>query len=342
MGKGVLERLKEGIVLGDGGYIIELERRGYVIAGAFTPELAVTHPDAIREMHREFVNAGTDVIQVMAFYGSREKLATVGKGNRTLEINQAATRIAREVAGHRVLVAGDLSPTWKWADTPSARDTVAGMFDEQIEAQDGVDFFIGETFWHLGEALLCLERIKTKSKVPAMITVSFRGNNKTDDGVTAGDCAKRLRDGGADIFGTNCMRDPERMYPIIQEMRKAADGYLAAQPVAFRCSDDVPWFTGTPNFPDKLDPIQLTRYEMADFARKAKEMGVNYIGSCCGSIATHVREMARALGKFKERKVWKPDPTKPMSETEFNWERRQGKARPKAAAAKASGRKGGK
>src|ERR687888_1802931 len=110
MARSILDRLAEGVVLGDGGYIVELERRGYVVAGAFTPELALTHPDAIREMHREFLNAGAEVLQVMAFYGSREKLATVGYGDRTREINQAATRIAREVAGGRALVAGDLSP----------------------------------------------------------------------------------------------------------------------------------------------------------------------------------------------------------------------------------------
>ena len=68
MPKGILERLADGVVLGDGGYIVELERRGYVVAGAFTPELAITHPEAIREMHREFVNAGAEVLQIMAFY----------------------------------------------------------------------------------------------------------------------------------------------------------------------------------------------------------------------------------------------------------------------------------
>lgn len=325
MARPLMEQLAQGIVLGDGGYIVELERRGYVIAGAFTPELAITEPEAIREMHREFVLAGADVIQVMAFYGSREKLKTVGKGDRTFEINQVATRLAKEEAGDKVLVAGDLSATWKWeADSPSSRALVASMFDEQIDAQEGVDFFIGETFWHLGEALLCLERIKAKSKVPAMVTMSFRGSNKTDDGFTAAECAKRLRGGGADVFGVNCMNDPEHMYPHIEEMRKATDGYLAAQPVAFRCSHEVPWFTGTPAFPDRLDPTILTRYEMADFARRAKDMGVNYIGSCCGSIGSHVREMARALGKYQEKPVWQPDPEAPMSETEFNWERRTG------------------
>ncbi len=322
MAKGILERLADEIVLGDGGYIVELERRGYVIAGAFTPELSLTHPDAIRQMHREFLHAGAEVLQVMAFYGSREKLATVGQAEHTFAINQAAVRIAKEVAGDNALVAGDLSATWKWQPNSfSAQALVAGMFDEQIEAQAGVDFFIGETFWHLGEALLCLERIKAKTNLPALITLAFRGSNQTDDGVTAGECAKRLQNTGADIVGVNCMRDPERMYPLIKEMRCATEGYLAAQPVAFRCSDEVPWFTGTSRFPDRLEPTQLTRYDMADFARKAKDMGVNYIGSCCGSVACHVREMARVLDKYHEQEIWRANPDAPMSETEFNWKR---------------------
>jgi betaine-homocysteine S-methyltransferase len=290
----------------------------------------------------------------MAFYGSREKLATVGYADRTREINQAATRIAREVAGsfatvaeegtpraasavvarsgaapttpaRKALVAGDLSATWKWEEgSLSARHLVAAMFDEQIEAQEGVDFFIGETFFHLGEALLCLERVR-RTGLPAMITLSFRGSNKTDDGKTAAECARTLEGEGAAIVGANCMRDPERMMPILEEMRRAVSGYLAAQPVGFRCSAETPWFTGTPAFPDRLDPTQLTRFEMADFAVKARDLGVNFIGSCCGSIATHVREMARALGKLPPADaVWRPDPARPMSETEFNWERRTG------------------
>src|SRR5439155_25328321 len=163
-------------------------------------------------------------------------------------------------------VAGDLSATWKWdADSPAARSLVAGMFDEQIEAQQGVDFFIGETFFHCGEALLCLERIKAKSDVPAMITLSFRDSNVLDDGVTAAEAARRLRDAGADIVGTNCMRDPERMYPIIEDMRNAVDGYIAAQPLAYPCPHDVPCVTGTPAVPDRLHPTQLTRCEPGGF-----------------------------------------------------------------------------
>ena len=321
---GILQMLEKDVVLGDGGYIVELEKRGYVIAGAFTPELALEYPSAIREMHVEFLRAGSEVLQVMAFYGSRSKLETVGQADRTFEINQKTTQIAKDVAGDKALVAGDLSATWKWeADNPTGNAAIAGIFDEQIEAQEGVDFFIGETFWHLGEALLCLERIKAKSNLPAMITMSFRATTETDDGYSAADCARMLADAGAEIVGANCMRDPVHTYPILQEMRDATDAYIAAQPVAHRTSDEVPWFTGTPAFPDKLEPTQMTRYEMADYAVKAKAMGVNFIGACCGTVAMHVREMAKELGKFEEEAIWQPDPDKPMSETEFNWERRQ-------------------
>ena len=321
---GILEMLAEDVVLGDGGYIVELEKRGYVIAGAFTPELALEYPSAIRELHVEFLRAGSEVLQVMAFYGSRSKLETVGQADRTFEINQKTTQIAKDVAGDQALVAGDLSATWKWEeDNPTGNAAIAGIFDEQIEAQEGVDFFIGETFWHLGEALLCLERIKAKSNLPAMITMSFRATTETDDGYSAADCARLLADAGAEIVGANCMRDPVHTYPILQEMRDATDAYIAAQPVAHRTSDETPWFTGTSAFPDKLEPTQMTRYEMADYAVKAKAMGVNFIGACCGTVAMHVREMAKVLGKFEEEQIWQPDPDKPMSETEFNWERRQ-------------------
>ena len=83
-------------------------------------------------------------------------------------------------------------------------------------------------------------------------------------------------------------------------MRKAVSGYLACQPVAYRTPKDKPDFTSLPEFPLALDPLQLTRKEMGDYALRAREIGINYIGSCCGSVAIHVREMARALGKLPE------------------------------------------
>ena len=316
--KGILERLAEGVVLGDGGYIIELEQRGWVVTSAFTPEISMTHPSAVHELHMDLKNAGCDVLQVMAFYGSREKLETVEYGDMTREINKTATNIAREVAGDEMLVAGNLSTTWLWEPDDERSDRmVAEMFDEQIEAQEGVDFVIGELFFTLGEALLCADRIKSKTPLPAMITMSFRANNVTEDGFTAADCAKRLHDAGVEIIGLNCMRDPQHTYPLIHEMREAFDGYLATQPVAFGATDETPWFSGLAPFPDKLEPTQLTRFELGEFATRAKDMGVNYIGGCCGCKATHMREMAKALVKFTEPHRWNRK-AMAMSETEYS------------------------
>jgi betaine-homocysteine S-methyltransferase len=104
----------------------------------------------------------------------------------------------------------------------------------------------------------------------------------------------------------------------MEQMRQAVSGYLACQPVAYRTPKDKPDFTSLPEFPLALDPLQLTRKEMGDYALRAREIGINYIGSCCGSVAIHVREMARALGKLSEdKRVWKKGGDKPMSAYEY-------------------------
>jgi betaine-homocysteine S-methyltransferase len=119
--KGILEKLDEGPVLGDGGYLLELEKRGRVRAGPFTPEVAVENPEALLELHREFRDAGSEVLQSLTFYASRDKLATVGMGDRVEELNRAAVRIARQAAGNRCLVAGNISLTWMYAPNNSPR-----------------------------------------------------------------------------------------------------------------------------------------------------------------------------------------------------------------------------
>jgi betaine-homocysteine S-methyltransferase len=314
----ILDKLKQGVVLGDGGYLLALESRGYVQAGPFTPEVTIEHPNALRALHEEFVHAGAEVLQVLAFYASENKLASIGYANRLAEINRAAVRIAREAAGDSVLVAGDLSLTWKYQpDSPAAREECRRLFDDQIRFQmeEGVDFFVAETFLHVGEALVALECIQ-KTGLPAVVTLAFEAD-KTRDGFGAGEAARRLAGAGADVVGTNCFMDPAHMLPIVDAMRKAVTGYVAAQPVAFRCSDEIPFFPGQKGFPDKLDPYQLTRYELGDFARRARDMGVNFIGGCCGCEGSHVRQMARALGKRPtEDREWKTDYAHPQSATE--------------------------
>src|SRR5881296_4764211 len=117
--KSITTLLKEGVVLGDGGYLVELERRGYVDSGSgrekvgtgkgsvlFTPEVAIENPDALQELHREFLRAGSQVLQALTFFGTREKLNRAGYGAQTETINDAAVKLAKTVAGERALVAG--------------------------------------------------------------------------------------------------------------------------------------------------------------------------------------------------------------------------------------------
>jgi len=321
MKKNILQKLKEGPVLGDGGYLLELEKRGWVRAGPFTPEVALTNPEALRQLHIEFREAGAEVLQALTFYASRDKLATVGLENSLEDLNRAAVRIAREVAGERCLVAGNLSLTWMYeAGSSAARDRVRATFDEQLAVQvaAGVDFIIGETFSWLGEALIAAESAR-KTGLPTMITICFENQNTTIEGKTAGEAAKALVHAGADIVGVNCLRPPEHMLSLLEEMRRAVpDAFIAAQPVAYRTPADKPDFTSLPEFPFELDHLQLSRKDMATYARRAREIGVNYIGACCGAVATHIREMASILGKLPtEQRPWKLDYSKPMSAYEY-------------------------
>ncbi|MBI4240762.1 MAG: homocysteine S-methyltransferase family protein [Candidatus Rokubacteria bacterium] len=298
--RGILERLKDGGVLGDGGYILELERRGYVQAGPYTPEVAIEHPEALRQLHQEFLRAGSDVLQALTFYASRDKLATTGYANRMEAINRSAVRIAREVAGDQALVAGTLCVTWQYRPgNAQARARVRRLFEEQITAQaaEGVNFFICETLHYVGEAVLATRAIK-QAGYPAMVTLNFKGSEQSSDGHEPEEVARILIGEGADIVGANCGRDPARMLPIVEKMRKAVKtGYIAAQPAAYRTREDIPYFMGRPEFPLGLDPLTLTRGEMAAYAVRARDMGVNYIGACCGTVAAHIRSMAEALGR---------------------------------------------
>jgi len=320
---GILERLAEGPVLGDGGYLLELEKRGYVQAGPFTPEVVIEHPDALAQLHSEFLRAGADVLQTMTFYASDDKLATVGLAGRVDDINRTAVQVARQVAAEAdALVAGNLSLTWAYLpEDPSSANHVRELFERQLVKQIEAgppDFWIGETFSYLGEALLFVERAKATG-LPVMVTMSFEQPVPVSyEGDTPAECAQKLSAAGADIVGVNCLNGPEQALPIAIEMRGAIEGFVAAQPVAYRTTAEHPDFTSMPSFPFELDPLQVSRQEMADFTRKANEAGIDYIGSCCGSVHAHVRAMAKILDKLpSEERDWKSQSDRAMSAYEY-------------------------
>ena len=132
-GKSLGERLAAGPVICAEGYLFELERRGYVQAGAFVPEAVLDHPEVVEQLHRDFVHAGSDIVEAFTYYGHREKLRIIGKEHLLEPLNRNALAIARQVADETgTLVAGDLSNTNLFTDDPSSHKTVRGMFDEQL------------------------------------------------------------------------------------------------------------------------------------------------------------------------------------------------------------------
>jgi len=316
--KNILERIAEqGIVLGDGGYLIELERRGWVDSGSgrekvgtgkgsgqFTPEVAIEHPDALRELHREFLNAGSQVLQALSFFGTREKLNRAGFGEQTEAINAAAVRIAREVAGSSALVAGSVSRTQLFErEGPSAAGHVRDLISEQIRllSDAGVDFLILETFFHLEEMLIAIKCAR-ESGLPIIATMTFRPKlTECTDGHSPADCARAMVDEGASSIGANCEQEPERMLSIIREMRKAVSVPIAAQPATFRTTDSMPCFTKLPQFPDEMEAIQLPRGAFETFAKQAKSEGIQFLGGCCGCNAAYIHAFARGLAASNSR-----------------------------------------
>jgi betaine-homocysteine S-methyltransferase len=303
---GLLERLEQGPVICAEGYLFECERRGYLQAGAFVPEVVLDHPEVVTELHREFVHAGSDVVEAFTYYGHREKLRLVGKEHLLERLNRDALDLAREVADESgALFAGDLSNTNVFTDDDESANAVRRMFEEQTgwAVEAGVDFMIAETFSYVAEALIALDVIK-QTGLPAVVTLALHREAVTREGLTPAEAARRLEAAGADVVGLNCIRGPRTMLPHVASIRDAVSCHVAALPVPYRTHDKEPTFQslrdpefdGRP-FPTALDPFTCNRHELADFGAEALELGVRYLGVCCGAGPHHIRSLAEAVGR---------------------------------------------
>jgi betaine-homocysteine S-methyltransferase len=310
------QRLSEGVVLGAEGYVFELERRGYIQAGPFVPEVILDQPDALRQLHREFLRAGSDVMVALTYYAHRDKLRDVGRGGELEEMNRQAVRIANEIAAEGgALVAGNICNTWAYdPKAPEASGAVVrAQYEQQLgwAVEEGVDFVIAETNDYLGEALIGLQ-VCQELGLPAMVTFASVQPSTTYDGYDYVEACRILADHGATIVGLNCSRGPQTMLPLLERIRAAVDVAVAAQPVPYRTSPVAPAFEslasadGLHAFPIALEPFQCTRFEMADFAVRARDIGVDYVGICCGAGPHHVRAMAEALGRATPASRYSP------------------------------------
>lgn len=320
----LLQRLDSGPVICAEGYVFELERRGYLQAGAFVPEVVLEHPEAVTQLHRDFVHAGSDVVEALTYYAHREKLRIIGREKDLEPINRQALDLAKRVAQESgALFAGDICNTNLFDPANrSTHDAVRAMFDEQVgwAVDAGVDFIIGETFSYAQEALIALEAIKSAEQT-AVITLAMHQADVTRENWSASDACKRLADAGADVVGLNCIRGPATMMPLLREVRAAVRTPVAALPVPFRTNPSEPSFQslrdshwhgppGSRPFPVALDPFTCNRFEIADFGREALAMDVRYLGVCCGAGPHHIRALAEAVGKHPPASKYSPDMSK--------------------------------
>jgi betaine-homocysteine S-methyltransferase len=208
------------------------------------------------------------------------------------------------------LFAGDICNTNVFdPEDEDSRRAVRMMFEEQVgwAVEAGVDFVIGETFSWAEEALIALDVVK-EAGLPAVITLAIHQEPETRDGWSPEDACKRLEDAGAAVVGLNCIRGPRTMLPLLERIRNTVRGHVAALPVPYRTTDEQPSFQSLRDpdcnclpddrpFPTALDPFTCNRYELGEFGKAAYDLGIRYLGVCCGAGPHHIRSLAEALGR---------------------------------------------
>src|SRR5690625_1260720 len=198
MKRSLEQRLKDGPVVVGEGYLFELERRGYLQAGSFVPEVALDNPEALKQTYRDFMNAGSDVVLAFTYNAHREKMRIIGKEDLMEPLNKNTNRWAKEVAKKHTtdlsLVASNNSNTNMFdPEDPESKKSVSNMFAEMVSwyKDEVVDFVNGETFYYHEESVIALEEIKEQG-LPAVITLGLMGENILRDGYTVEESCKIL------------------------------------------------------------------------------------------------------------------------------------------------------
>ena len=324
MKKDLITRLNEEPVIFAEGYLFAMERRGYLSAGAFVPEVVLEHPDVVTQLHREFIRAGSDVVQAFTYYGHREKLRLIGKENLLEPLQKNALQIAKEARDEfkdlDLLVCGDVANTNIYdPNDKKSHAECQKMFEEQVlwAKEAGVDFIVAETINWTEEMKIALKAIKDEGLI-AVTNFAIKKGDKTREGHNPGDACKMMEDLGADVVGLNCYRGPKMTMKLLPEIREKVSCHVAALPVPYRTTEEQPGFLnqtdqgcncipGGNAFPVALDNLYCNRFEMAEFAKDCQKQKINLIGICCGAEPHHVREMAVALGRKPISYKYYPD-----------------------------------
>ncbi len=324
MKKNLITRLNEGTILCAEGYLFAMERRGYLSAGGFVPTVVLEHPEVLSQLHREFIRAGSDIIQAFTYYGHREKLRLIGKEELLEPLQKNALQIAKdsreEFKDLDLLVCGDVANTNIFDPTDKkSHIECQKMYEEQVRwaKEAGVDFVVAETINWVDEMKIALKAIKDEGLI-AVTNFSIPKGDVTRCGQKPEDACKMMEDLGADVVGLNCYRGPEMTMKFLPKIREKVSCHVAALPVPYRTTEDQPGFLnqidhecncipGGNAFPVALDNLYCNRFEMAEFAKQCADKKVNFIGICCGAEPHHVREMSVALGKKPISYKYYPD-----------------------------------
>jgi len=290
MKKPFRERLKDGVIVCDGAMGTLLELYEY---DEKPPEIQnIKNPDIVERAHKEYIQAGAEIIETNTFSANRMRLESYHLADRMNDINGAAVEIARRAAGESVYVAGAVGPTGRLLE-PLGKTKIADIkkvFKEQIEilVKGGVDLLILETFLDLNELDTAIDAAKEiSSDIPIVAQKTF----SEDGAILATDfpveVVRHIKSKGVDVVGSNCTVGPQRMYGIIKSMY-SKDLILSAQPAA-----------GIPTLVDGRSIYHATPEYLATYAKQLVEAGVTIIGACCGSTPSHIKAIAEAVRGVK-------------------------------------------
>ena len=277
-----------GVLVADGATGTMLQRAGLPV-GAPSELWVLENPQGVRNLHRSYIEAGSQIILTDTFGGTRFKLEKTGLGARATEINTRAAELARAEAGEGVLVFGDMGPTGLLMDPfgPLSREDAVSAYAEQARAlaEGGVDALLIETMSDLNEATAAVEGARQATSLPVLVTMSYDSHGRTMMGVKPARAARELAALGVDVIGANCGRTLSETLAAVEEIRQAApEAILMAKPNA-----------GLPHMDGSEAVYDVSPEVMAEYAGKFGALGVKILGGCCGSTPAHIQAIAAAL-----------------------------------------------
>ncbi|MCP4583399.1 MAG: bifunctional homocysteine S-methyltransferase/methylenetetrahydrofolate reductase [candidate division Zixibacteria bacterium] len=302
------ERLKAGLIICDGAMGTYLNQKGISYEHCFD-ELNLSQPDLISEVHREYIDAGAEIIETNTFGANMIRLTGSGLADKVRELNIKAAKIAREardICGQDTLIAGSIGPLGKHLQPYGKIEhkMAAEIYQEQIESllEGGVDLFMPETMSNLVEMELIVTAIKKVSDLPIVAHMTYTAECKTLLGHSPEEVIARLAPLGVDVIGANCSVGPQKMLEVIEQLNELGTGYMSAQPNA-----------GMP----RLYGGRFVYFSSPDYfggySRKFADAGVTIIGGCCGTTPEHIKAVSKVLKDVHP--IRKEQPTHTLIET---------------------------